>query len=140
MPVQTRSMSSKTFKLNPNAKEFVPLQDQFMKIRMPDSEFRQVCQFSYKDYAFCIDWDEENDRAILYGNIKYTWQCPDMPIRDIIDWWCDCKVDYYVNTGTKSALNMLVSKAPLCSFDVKDAEYDILGFRDSYRCSLRERW
>ena len=120
MPVQTRSMS-KTFKLNPNAKEFVPLQDKFMKIRMPDIEFRQVCQFSYKDYTFCIDWDEENNRAILYGNIKYTWQCPDMPICDIIDWWCDCQVDYVFDIGDKSALDMLVSKSPLCSFDVKDA-------------------
>ena len=107
--------------MNPNAKEFVPMtkkfQDQIVQIHMPDKDLRQVCQFSYKDYKFCIDWDEESKRAILYGNIKYTWQCPDISIREIIDWWCECPVDYQ---GNKSALDMIVSKAPLCSFHVKD--------------------
>jgi len=133
MPVQTRSKTSKTSKtLNPNAVVFIPEMDsntvqididaQFVQIPTQTEYFRQVCQFSYKDYTFCIDWDEENDRAILYGNIKYTWQCPDMPIRNIIDWWCDCQVDYVFDIGTKEAIDMLVSKSPLCSFYVEDAK------------------
>lgn len=130
MPVQTRSKTSKT--LNPNAVVFIPEMDsktiqidlnaQFVQIPTQTKYFHQVCQFSYKDYNLCIDWDEASGCAILYGNIKYTWQCPDMPIRNIIDWWCDCQVDYVFDIGTKEALDMLVSEAPLCSFYVKDAK------------------
>ena len=108
--------------MNPFAKEFVPLQDQIVQIPTPVEYYRQVCQFSYKDYSLCIDWDKKNKRAILYGNIKYTWQCPDMPIRDIIHWWCECQVDYHFRVGDKSALDMLVSKSTLSSFDIEDIE------------------
>lgn len=133
MPVQTRSKTSKISKtLNPNAKVFIPemdsktvesidLNDQFVQIPTPTEYFHQVCQFSYNDYNLCIDWDEASGCAILYGNIKYTWQCPDMPIRNIINWWCECQVDYIFDVGDKSALDMLVSKSPLCSFYIKDA-------------------
>ena len=101
------------------------LHSQFKQIPQTDGNFRQVCQFGYKDYDLAIDWDEENHHAILYGNIYYTWQCPDMSIRDIIDWWCDSQINIHPRPGYDSALDMLVSQAPLCSFDVEDTpDYD----------------
>ena len=150
--VSTTCTTSKiSMTLNPNAVVFVPEMDsktlqidlnaQFVKIPTPTVYFHQVCQFSYKNYNLCIDWDKKNNRAILYGDIKYTWQCPDMPIRDIVNWWCECHVKYIFDMGDKSALDMLVSKAPMCSFDVED--YDGIlscGCSDSCRCSLREMW
>jgi len=143
--------------LNATANVFIPEMEsktpecidphsQFVQIPTPTAYFQQVCQFTYKNYNLCIDWDKKNNRAILYGDIKYTWQCPDMPIRNIVDWWCECQVDYVFEIGDKSALDMLVSKAPLCTFDVEDTEdteYDGIlscGCCDTCRCSLRERW
>jgi len=128
-----------TSKLNPNAKEFIPLQDQIVQIHKPKKHFRQVCQFAYKDYLFDIEWDEEKKRAILYGNIKYTWQFPDMTIRDIINWWCDCPIEFHVfKVGNKLALDTLVSKATVCCFNVEDIRGENVlecGCCDTCHCS-----
>ena len=87
---------------------------------MSKEYFRKVCQFSYRDYLFNIVWDEEKKGAILYGNTRYNWKCPDMTIRNIIEWWCDCHVDYHVRLGNKLALDMLISTAPFCFIEVED--------------------
>ena len=94
--------------------------NRFERVIVPKTGGRLVSQIEYhnnRNVIFNLFWDEEGNRAIVdIPDRDYSWQYSDLTIRRIIHLQF---IEDVQILNECPELDMCVSKAPLCQFDVE---------------------